>query len=116
MPDKAEQGIEQGLRYTFIGGGFLLLAILMLFAAPPPANWAICFSMLCAAFPLLGSGAAKILSAKKERQPSLGSAPPAQQELRGPSVRSLASPNTAEMIKPPSVTEGTTKILNDKSN
>ena len=115
-PEKAQQESEQGLRYSFIGAGFLIIAILMLFAAPPPANWALCFSMLCAAFPLLGSGAAKILSARKERQQSLGPAMETKQEFRGPSIGQLPPPNTAEMIKPPSVTEGTTKILHDKGN
>jgi zinc-ribbon domain len=112
--EKSQKESEQGLRYSFIGGGFLVIAILMLFAAPPPANWALCFSMLCAAFPLLGSGVAKILSAKKDRQQSLGPAMETRPELKGPSIAQLPSPNTSEMVKPPSVTEGTTKILRDK--
>lgn len=116
LPEKSQQESEQGLRYSFMGGGFLLIAIVMLFAAPAPANWALCFSMLCAAFPLLGSGAAKILSARRDRPPSLDPATEAKQELRGPSIRSLPSPNTAEMIMPPSVTEGTTKILREPSD
>src|SRR5690348_12756074 len=79
-PEKEHQAAEQGLRYSFIGAGFLLIAIIMLFAAPAPANWAFCFSMLCAAFPLLGSGIAKILYVKRYQQ-SLGSSARETQKL-----------------------------------
>ena len=61
-PEKEQQLAEQGLRYSFIGAGFLVIAIIMLFAGPAEINWALCFAMLCAAFPLLGSGLAKIHS------------------------------------------------------
>jgi hypothetical protein len=111
--DKGQEDAEVGLRYSFIGAGFLLIAILMLFAAPAPANWAISLSLLCAAFPLLGSGVAKILATRRGLQQGPGSATRVDQELPASSVDRLPSPNTAEMTNPVTVTEGTTKILQE---
>ena len=68
LPEKEQHTAEKGLRYSFIGAGFLLIAIIILFVAPTPTNWALSFSMLCAAFPLLGSGIAKILYVRKYEQ------------------------------------------------
>ncbi|MCM3869938.1 MAG: zinc ribbon domain-containing protein [Pyrinomonadaceae bacterium] len=108
-PEK-EQQREKGLRYAFIGAGFLLLALIMLFAAPQPANWAICFSMLCAGFPLLGTGVATILSVRRNEL-SRGLRTGETQKLTGPSIPQLPPRTTSEMVKPSSVTEGTTKSL-----
>ena len=110
LPEKEQQTAEKGLRYSFIGAGFLLIAIIMLFAAPAPTNWALCFSMLCAAFPLLGTGVAKILYVRRYEQ-ALGSATAETQKLTGQSVGQLPPRDTSEIIQPPSITEGTTKIL-----
>ena len=110
VSEKEQERAERGLRYSFIGAGFLLMAIIMLFAAPPPANWALCFSMLCAAFPLLGTGIATILSVRRYER-SLGLNPGETQQLTGQSIGQLPQLNTSEIIKPPSVTEGTTKTL-----
>jgi hypothetical protein len=110
VPEKEQQGTERGLRYSFIGAGFLLMAIIMSFVAPAPANWALCFSMLCAAFPLLGSGIATILSVRRYEQ-SHGLGTGVAHKLTGQSIGQLSPRNTSEIIKPPSVTEGTTKTL-----
>ena len=110
VPEKEQQRAERGLRYSFIGAGFLLMAIIMLFVAPAPANWALCFSMLCAAFPLLGSGIATILSVRRYEQ-SLGLGTGETLKLTGQSVGQLPPRNTSEIINPPSVTESTTKNL-----
>lgn len=110
LPEKEQQTAEKGLRYSFIGAGFLLIAIIILFAAPAPTNWALSFSMLCAAFPLLGSGVAKILYVRKYEQ-ALGKNIRETQNLTGQSASQLPPRNTSEIIQPPSITEGTTKIL-----
>jgi hypothetical protein len=115
LPEKEQQAAEKGLRYSFIGAGFLLIAIIMLFAAPAPTNWALCFSMLCAAFPLLGSGVAKMLSVRRYQQRfTLGSAE--TQKLAGQSVGQLPPRNTSEIVPPASITEGTTKTLKVPAN
>ena len=107
-PEK-EKRREQGLRYSFTGAGFMLLALIMLFAAPPPANWAICFSMLCAAFPLLGTGIATVLSVRRhELGRGLGTE---TQLLTGQSIPQLPPRTTSEIVKPASITESTTKNL-----
>ncbi len=105
-----EQQREKGLRYSFIGAGFLLLGLIMLFAAPQPANWAICFSMLCAGFPLLGTGVATILSVRRYEQ-GRGLGAGETQRLTGRSIPNLPPRATSEIVKPASVTEGTTKTL-----
>lgn len=110
VPEKEQRRAEQGLRYSFIGAGFLLLAAIMFLVAPPPANWALCFSMLCAAFPLLGSGIATVLSVRRYEQ-SLGLGKGETHKLTGQSIGHLPPHNTSEIINPPSVTESTTKTL-----
>ena len=110
VPEKEQQRAERGLRYSFIGAGFLLMAMIMFFVAPPPANWALCFSMLCAAFPLLGSGIATILSVRRYER-SLGLGTGETQRLTGQSIDQLPPHNTSEIIRPNSVTESTTKTL-----
>ena len=111
-PEKEQQMAEKGLRYSFIGAGFLLIAIIMLFAAPAPTNWALCFSMLCAAFPLLGSGIAKMLYVRRyEQSLTSGRVSEETQKLSTQSVSQVPSRNTSEIAQPASITEGTTKIL-----
>ncbi|MDQ2921259.1 MAG: zinc ribbon domain-containing protein [Acidobacteriota bacterium] len=110
LPEKEQLTAEKGLRYTFIGAGFLITAIVMALVAPPPANWALCFSMLCAAFPLLGSGIAMTLHVKRYQQ-NLASGAKEPEKLMGQPVGQLPARNTSEMIQPNSITEGTTKTL-----
>src|ERR1700730_15484412 len=114
-PDKEQQLGEQGLRYSFIGAGFLLIAIIMLFGAPAEINWVLCFSMLCAAFQLLASGLAKILHARRQQR-ALGSGTRETEQVTGQPVGQLPARNTSEIINPPSVTEGTTKTLKVPTN
>lgn len=110
-----EQRREKGLRYSFIGTGFLLLVMIMLFAAPPPASWALCFSMLCAGFPLLGTGVATILSVRRSEQSRrLGTGE--TQKLPGQFIPQLPPRTTSEIVQPPSITEGTTKTLRGPSD
>ena len=109
-PEKEQQMAEKGLRYSFIGAGFLVIAIIMLFAAPAPASWQLGFAMLCAAFPLLGSGVAKILYVRRyEQRLTSGSGETAK--LAGQSVSQLPPRNTSEIAQPASITEATTKAL-----
>jgi len=110
LPEKEQQTAEKGLRYSFIGAGFLIIGIVMAFLAPAPTNWGLCFSMLCAAIPLLGTGVAKILYVRRYEQ-ALGSATGETQKLTGQSVGQLPPRDTSEIIQPPSITEETTKIL-----
>src|SRR5207237_4087294 len=114
-PEKEQQMAEKGLRYSLIGAGFLVIAIIMLFAAPAPTSWAFCFAMLCAAFPLLGSGVAKMLYVRRyERTLNSGSAE--TRKLAGPSISQLPPRNTSEIAQPASITEGTTKILKARAD
>jgi len=110
LPEKEQQMAEKGLRYSFIGAGFLLIAIIMLFAAPAPASWQLGFAMLCAAFPLLGSGVAKMLYVRRYEQ-RLTSGSVETPKLAGQSVTQLPPRNTSEIAQPASITEATTKAL-----
>ena len=109
LPEKEQQTIEKGIRYFCIGTGFLIVAIAIALLAPAPVSWAICFSMLMAAFPLLGSGVAKIVYVKYgqrlTRRAVQNAVSPAQD------VSELLPRNTSEVVQPRSVTEGTTRML-----
>src|SRR5437660_10709477 len=110
LPEKEQQTAEKGLRYSFIGAGFLIVAFVMAFVAPAPTNWGLCFSMLCAALPLLGSGIAKMIYVRRYEQ-ALGAATGETQKLTGQSGGQLPPRDTSEIIQPASITEGKTKIL-----
>jgi hypothetical protein len=102
-----EKRREQGLRYTFTGAGFLLVALIMLLTAPQPVNWAIAFAMLCAGFPLVGTGVARVLSVRRrELGRGLGAG-----ETQRPAAQFMPPRTTSQFVKPASVTEGTTEIL-----
>ena len=43
------QKLEHAIKNISLGVGFLIISIVIATLAPPPANWALCFSMLIAA-------------------------------------------------------------------
>lgn len=110
--------IDKAIRTIFMGLGFLVVAIALGFMPMGRAWW---FWMLIPAFSMLGGGVAEYMRFKYSRQEqrALPHAPvqPARITAPPPSrAADLPRRNTAELVmQPPSVTEGTTRLLDDEA-
>lgn len=114
---KGGPSIDKAIRTIFMGLGFLAVAIVLGFVPMGRAWW---FWMLIPAFMMLGGGVAEYMRftywQQEQRtlphapaQPMMGSAPQ-------PRAADLPRRNTAELVmQPPSVTEGTTRLLEDEA-
>ena len=101
--------LERGVSAIFMGIGFAVVALALLAFT---RNWWGIF-MLIPAFSMLGSGVSMVLAYKNQlragQAPFISGEPPA---LRRPTTGELIAPPPAgEAAPPPSVTEGTTRIL-----
>ncbi|HEU0048083.1 MAG TPA: hypothetical protein VFQ43_10820 [Nitrososphaera sp.] len=101
--------LYKGIRSTFLGVGFLLVSASIYMYAPAGRLW--WFWLLIPAFANLGSGVAEMLRSKHEERvlgepPNQPAVPPTQQPGELP-------PGATQNARPPSVTEGTTRILRD---
>lgn len=99
---------ERGLSTMFMGIGFAVVALVLMITR----NWWGIF-MLIPAFSMLGTGVSMVLTHKHElratQQPFVA---PEQPVLRRPTTGELAPPPPSTGTdQPPSVTEGTTRIL-----
>jgi hypothetical protein len=98
--------LYKGIRSTFVGVGFLLVSSSIYMFAPAGRLW--WFWLLITAFTNLGSGVAEMLRSKHEQRvgepPKRPTIPPTQQPGELP-------PGAGQNPRPPSVTEGTTRIL-----
>ena len=106
--------VDKAVKNIFMGLGFLVVAIVLSFTPMGRFWW---FWMLIPAFSMLGGGVAEWLRVKQAQPRTLpsGSMP---QALGAPPPRAgdLPGRNTAELImQPPSVTEGTTRLLDDEA-
>lgn len=112
--DEGPPSLEKGIVNVFMGIGFILAALAVIFRMPGGFTWGWCFFI--PAGTMLGKGVASIVAAQKNADslrgsqgvymaPSLSSAPQ-------PILASARGRNTGEMVPPPpSVTEGTTRHL-----
>jgi hypothetical protein len=101
------------MRSIFMGVAFILVALSMRLLARGGENW--WFWMFIPAAAMLGNGVATYMRVKEERQ-RLAPPPfvPALGSMHVPAARvGELSPQreTGEMVKPPSITEGTTRHL-----
>lgn len=113
---RREPRIDKAIKNIFMGLGFLIVAIVLGFAPMGRGWW---FWMMIPAFSMLGGGVAEYMRFKQSQQPAL---PPASAQpgmfAPPPPQRAdeLPARNTAEMyMQPPSVTEGTTRLLEDEA-
>jgi hypothetical protein len=111
-PLKKEPSIERAVSYFFSGMGFLLAAMFAVYFSPPgfKLGWAFLFP----AFGLFGVGVGQYLQLKEQqRQQRSLNRPEARSAAEEPSGQSpkLSAPTTSELIKPPDVTEHTTRRL-----
>ncbi|HEY0005964.1 MAG TPA: zinc-ribbon domain-containing protein [Pyrinomonadaceae bacterium] len=106
---KKEPTMEGGIKNVFMGLCFIFVALAVSRYMPGGNIW--WFWMLIPAFSMLGGGVAELVRAKNRETQSL---PPAQaQRVVQPASheRELPSRNTGELVQPPSITEGTTRLL-----
>ena len=109
--------LEKGIKNIFMGVAFLLASLGAFRYAPNGKNW--WFWLLIPAVFMLGGGVAEIVRFKMRKNAALpGDSLPAASLAPAPSMppRPVALPrrNTAELMPPPSVTEGTTRHLSDE--
>lgn len=106
--------LDKAITNVFTGVGFILVALCVLMFAPAGRLW--WFWMLIPAFTTLGGGVAEYVRFKQSRGEevklpgfdSRAAMPPPPTPAR---VSALPTRNTSELIPPPSVTEGTTRHL-----
>jgi hypothetical protein len=112
---RREPSLDKAIKNIFMGLGFLIVAIVLGFAPMGRAWW---FWMLIPAFSMLGGGVAEYMRLKQSQQQRTlppASAQPGMFVQPPPRAGELPARNTAEMyMQPPSVTEGTTRLLEDE--
>jgi hypothetical protein len=110
--------LDKAISTGFTGLAFLIVALVLAFTRTGGKWW---FWMLIPAFTLLGGGLAEYVrykQAEKKRAELPAETPRmAMPSTPSPPPRASALPprNTAELVPPPSVTEGTTKHLDLKA-
>lgn len=105
---KKEPSIERATTKFFSGIGFLLAALYVCFYFPAGFTWG--WAFLFPAFALLGEGVGQYLRLKEqERRQTSFNQPVVYQEPA--QAAALSAPTTSELVKPPSVTEHTTRHL-----
>jgi hypothetical protein len=111
--DYEPPSLEKGIVNVFVGIGFLVAALAVMYRFPGGIFWG--WTFFIPAFDRLGRGVAAIVASRKEQE--LLAAPPDRSMLSSqPSYSAppplMAGRNTGEMVPPPaSVTEGTTRHL-----
>ena len=117
--------IGHGITKVFTGIGFLMVALATLFFAPAGRIW--WFWMLIPAFASIGKGIAEIVSFKYAQNQQLGqqNQPVGLPQLTPPPSTMPRVRNTGELeppppaynpLPPPSVTEGTTRHLDPRTD
>ena len=110
-----QQKLEKAITNISLGAGFLIISIVIATLAPPPVNWALCFSMLIPAMIWLSLGVAGILGRAISGSRPTSSIDRAAVKETAPILSELPSGAAAgDLIglRPPScVTEVTTRNL-----
>ncbi len=118
--EKRPPTIESAVSSFFAGIGFLAVSIAISKYAPAGQVW--WFWMLIPAFSCIGAGVGQYLKLKEyERQRQQAFTPPPPPQINFPSATppqpragELSAPTTSELINPSSVTEPTTRHLEQK--
>jgi len=110
-----QQKLEKAIKNISLGAGFLIVSIVIATLAPPPINWALCFSMLIAGIVPLSLGVAGILGRAISGSRPISSVDRAAVKETAPILSELPSGDAAGdlvVLTPPSgVTEVTTRNL-----
>jgi hypothetical protein len=114
--DDEPPSLEKGIVNVFVGIGFLVAALAVMYRFPGGIYWG--WSFFIPAFDRLGRGIAAIVAHRKQEALALPSdradtyVPPQLSNAPQPILTGSAVRNTGEMVPtPPSVTEGTTRHL-----
>lgn len=114
--------LGEGIQKSFVGIGFLFVSMAIMLFMPSGRLW--WFWLLIPAFTMLGKGISEIVEAKQVQQRF--APPPFQQNAQPPQVHQpMIQPpppavdyqarKTGELVQPPpSVTESTTKLFEDR--
>lgn len=107
---RREPSIEEAIRGIMMGIAFVVVSILVMEYAPAGKIW--WFWMLIPAAGWLGRGIAELMKIKGARQLEQGLSQPQLNTVR---PQDLPTPRTGELLTPvSSVTEGTTKLLDNE--
>lgn len=115
--DKEPPRLDSAVSTVFGGLAFLTIAIILLLTKR--ADW--WFWLLIPAFAIIGNGLAEYIRYKQAEKDAGAAAPSSPQRAKvsaitpPPRVSALPPRNTSELVQPPSVTEGTTRHLNIKT-
>jgi hypothetical protein len=107
--------MEKGILNIFVGLGFIVAALAVMFKFPAGMFWG--WSFFIPGFSTLGRGVASIMAARsaastRNQVPAGGSGAYLQNPPAGSTPTLRSSPQTGQLMNPvPSVTEGTTRHL-----
>lgn len=107
---KKEPAFEGAVTELFTGIGFVVAAIAILAFVPSGVFW--WWSLLIPASALLGESVGKYLRWQEHQREQASLKEPGNQIVAHQSTareRALSAPKTSELVKPPSVTEQTTR-------
>jgi hypothetical protein len=114
--DNGPPSLEKGIINVFVGLGFLVAALAIMYRFPGGIFWG--WSFFFPAFDRLGRGVAALVAVRKQGSLVLPQGQsqmyiaPQQQGGAAPIPAELRAPRTGELVaQPPSVTEGTTRHL-----
>jgi zinc-ribbon domain len=110
-----QQKLEKAITNISLGAGFLIVSIVIATLAPPPVNWALCFSMLIPAMVWLSLGVAGILGRAISGSRPISSVDRVTVKETAPILSELpsggAAGNLVGLTPPSDVTEVTTRNL-----
>ena len=110
-----QQKLEKAIKNISLGAGFLIVSIVIATLAPPPVNWALCFSMLIPAMIWLSLGVAGILGRSLSGSRPTSSVDRAAVKETAPILSELpsgvAAGDLVGLAPPDGVTEVTTRNL-----
>lgn len=110
-----QQKLEKAIKNISLGAGFLIVSIVIATLAPPPLNWALCFSVLIAAMIWLSLGVAGILGRAISGSRLVSSVDRVTVKETAPILSELpsegASSDLVGLTSPSGVTEVTTRNL-----
>jgi zinc-ribbon domain len=110
-----QQKLEKAIKNVSLGAGFLIISIVIAAIAPPPVNWALCFSVMIAAMIWLSLGVAGILGRAMSGSRPTSSVDRVTVKETAPILSELPSGGAAGdlvgLTSPSGVTEVTTRNL-----
>ena len=105
-----QQKLEKAIKNISLGAGFLIVSIVIAAVAPPPVNWALCFSTLIAAMIWLSLGVAGILGRAISGSRPVSSVDRVTVKETAPMLSELPSGGAAGDLVGPTPPSGVTEV------